>query len=217
MRGPEVDALKDEFPRSRNIQQRQIFRGRTDENQIVVLGVVQREQCSALHSQLPIEENEDAVKLMDRQHFSHARVMIEDQGSRVGRRVEVAHAGLRPSHKAAIAEDYPGRLRAGDEAVPENLVSGGADSFAPACVRIRLDQQHAHWSISAATNNTESTTTAIAQPRFEACAVLLRSSSRAHGRNRSQPGRPDVRTWKVSVYDPLGNSTKTGSSGPSWA
>ena len=53
---------KNELLSAGNLEQGEILRGRTDENQIVVLGVVERKQGAALHSDLAVEESEDAVQ-----------------------------------------------------------------------------------------------------------------------------------------------------------
>ena len=64
------------------------------------------------------------VELVDGEDFSHAGVVIEDKAALVGVGVEVTHAGLGPPHEATIAEDHPRLLRAGDEAIPEELKFG---------------------------------------------------------------------------------------------
>ena len=116
-----VEALEDEIPRSGDVEQGEILGRRTDEDQIIVLGVVQGEKRAALDPQGTVEHFEDMVELVDGEDFSHAGVVIEDEGALVGAGVEVTHAGLRAAHEAAVAEDHPGLLRAGDEAIPEEL------------------------------------------------------------------------------------------------
>ena len=76
-----VKSPENKFLRSRNIEQREIFRGRADENQVVVLGVVQREQGSALNPDRTIEERENMVEFMNGQHLSHAGVVVENESA----------------------------------------------------------------------------------------------------------------------------------------
>src|ERR1700721_4669365 len=62
--------------------------------------------------------------MVDRKPFPNPRVMVRDEGSGVARCFEVAHPRLRPADEAPIAEDHPRLLRAGEEAIPEELVNG---------------------------------------------------------------------------------------------
>src|ERR1700721_3070603 len=99
---PGIETVKDKFLGSRDIEQTQIFGGRADENQVVVLGVIQREQGAAFDANGTIEKIEDPIELVDRQDLSHPGVVVENEGALVGRGIEVAHSCLRSSHKAAI-------------------------------------------------------------------------------------------------------------------
>src|ERR1035437_8723887 len=103
---PGVQAPENKFLGSRNIEQGEIFRWRTNENQVVVLGIVQREQGSALDPDRTIEERENMVQFVNGQHLSHAGVVVEDESAPVGGWIEVAHPSFGPSNKAAVAEDY---------------------------------------------------------------------------------------------------------------
>ena len=80
-----VESLEDELAASRNVGQREVLRGRSDKDQVVVLRIIQREKSSALHPKLAIEHEEDVIELMDRQNFSDARVVIENETALVGR------------------------------------------------------------------------------------------------------------------------------------
>src|SRR5579859_7334817 len=120
-----VESLENKFLRSGNIQEREILRWRADENQVVIFGVIEREQGAALDPNRPIEEPKHQIELVDRQHLSDPGVMIEDEGARIGCGVEVAHPGLGPSYKVAVAEDDPGLLRAVHETIPKNLIGSG--------------------------------------------------------------------------------------------
>src|SRR6266567_2987944 len=116
-----IEALENEFLGAGNIEQGQILRRRADENQVIVLGIIESEQGSALDADRAVEQSKKTVKLMDGEHLSHAGVMIKNKGAGVGCGIEVAHPSLGPSDKAAVAEDDPGLLRSGQEAIPENL------------------------------------------------------------------------------------------------
>ena len=59
------------------------------------------------------------VKLVDGQDFSHAGVVIKDESPRIGRGIEIPHAGFGPSDKTSVAEDHPRLLRARHEAIPK--------------------------------------------------------------------------------------------------
>src|ERR1035441_9126790 len=85
-----IEPPEDEFPGSRNIEQGEILGGRSNEDQIIILGVVEREQRAALDANGAIEQVENAIQLVDGQHFPHASVVIENEGARIGRRIEVA-------------------------------------------------------------------------------------------------------------------------------
>ena len=78
--------LKDEFAGPGDIQQSQVLGRRSDEDQIVILGVIEREEGAALDPKGTIEQIEDAVELMDSQHFSDASVMVEDECAAYRRR-----------------------------------------------------------------------------------------------------------------------------------
>ncbi len=120
---PGIHSLKNEFLRSRDLQQSQILRRGADEDQIVVPDIIQGKQCPALYPKLAVEQPENAVQFVDRQHLAHSGVMIEDRLARIGGRVEVTHIRLRTSHKVGVAENHPRRLRRSHKAAPENLVN----------------------------------------------------------------------------------------------
>src|SRR6266480_1643701 len=114
-----IKALKNKLLRAGYIAQRQIFRRRADKNQIVVLGIVQREQAPALDPYLPVQRGEYPIEIMYRQHLSHPGVVIENQVTRVARRIEIAHSRFRASNELPIAKDHPRLLRAGKKSAPE--------------------------------------------------------------------------------------------------
>src|SRR5439155_24688399 len=114
-----IKALKNKLLRAGYIAQRQIFRRRADKNQIVVLGIIQREQAPTLDPYLPVQRCQNAIKIMHRQHLSHPSVVIENEITRVASCIEVAHARFRTSNESPIAENDPRLLRTGEEYAPE--------------------------------------------------------------------------------------------------
>src|SRR2546426_7194875 len=114
-----IKPLKNKLLRAGYIAQRQIFRRRADKNQIVVLGIVQGEQAPAFDPNLPVQRCEYPIEIMYRQHFSHSGVMVENQITRVARRIEIAHSRFRASNERPIAKDHPRLLRAGEKSAPE--------------------------------------------------------------------------------------------------
>src|ERR1700758_1790844 len=120
-----LEPLENELARPRNVEQCQVLRWRPDEDEVIVLGIIQREQRPALHAHRTVQEEEHTIELMDGQHFSNARVMIENEGARVRCWIKVAHPGFRAPHEVPIAEDYQRFLRANQEATPEEPISGG--------------------------------------------------------------------------------------------
>src|SRR5579864_7348946 len=107
---PRIDSQEHERLSSGNVEQGKILRGRANENQVVILGIVERKKCAALHPDGTIQQRENMVKLVNGQHLSHAGVVIHDERSAVGGWIEVAHSSLRSADKAAVAEDNPGLL-----------------------------------------------------------------------------------------------------------
>src|SRR5881409_1183994 len=114
-----IKPLKNKLLRAGYIAQRQIFRRRADKNEIVVLGIVQREQATTLDPYLPVQRGEYPIEIMYRQHLSHSGVMVENQVTRVARRIEIAHSRFRAPNESPIAENDPRLLRAGEKSTPE--------------------------------------------------------------------------------------------------
>src|SRR5436853_5653138 len=115
-----IKALKNKLLRAGYIAQRQIFRRRADKNQIVVLGIVQREQATTLDPYLPVQRGEYPIEIMYRQHLSHSGVMVENQVTRVARRIVIAHSRFGAPNESPIAEDHPRLLRAGEKSAPDH-------------------------------------------------------------------------------------------------
>jgi len=91
--------LENKFLTTRNVEQREIFSGRSDEDHIVVFNVVEREQAPAFHSYLSMERSEHTIEFMYRQHFANASVVIENLATRVARRIQIPHSCLRSSNE----------------------------------------------------------------------------------------------------------------------
>src|SRR5258708_30330047 len=115
---PGIHSLKNEFLRSRDLQQSQILRRGADEDQIVVPDIIQGKQCPALYPKLAVEQPENAVQFVDRQDLTHSGVMIEDRLTRIGGGIEVTHFRLRTAHKVCVAENYPLRLPGSSKTAP---------------------------------------------------------------------------------------------------
>ncbi len=81
-----IQPLENKLARSGQIDQAEILRRRTHENQIIVLGVVQRKQRTTLDSKRTVEQVEDMVQLVDRENFSYTRVVIKDECAGIGAR-----------------------------------------------------------------------------------------------------------------------------------
>src|ERR1700682_4390571 len=116
--------LENKFLGTRNVQERQVFRRRTDKNQVVVLGIVQREEAATLYANALVKRGEDGVQLVDCQDFTYACVVIQDLRFRIRCRVVITHALVGPSRKGRIAENHPGLFGAGQKALPENVKRG---------------------------------------------------------------------------------------------
>ncbi len=72
------DFLEHEILRAREFQEREVFGRRTDENEIVVFGIVQGEQASSLDANLLAQLPKDLIQSVHGDHFSDSRVVVED-------------------------------------------------------------------------------------------------------------------------------------------
>src|SRR5713101_1492541 len=113
--------LEYKFMRAGYFSQREVFRWRTYEDQVVVLGIIEREQAPALDANPALEQAKDMVQVADCQHLSYPCVMIQDVLRRVPRRIEVAHSRFRPPDKSRITENHPRLFRRAEEWSPEDL------------------------------------------------------------------------------------------------
>ena len=117
---PRSDLLKDKSPGARNFQEREIFRRRSDENQIVVLRVVERKKTSALDADLLLKFPKYAVQSMHGQHFPDPGIVIQGVHLAVASGIVIAHPAVRAAHKGRVAENDPRLLGPGEEPSPEN-------------------------------------------------------------------------------------------------
>ena len=133
-----IEALENELAHAGDIGKREIFRRRSHENQVVVLGVIQREQRPSLHAKLAIEKIKHTIQLVNREDLSDTGVVIEDESPRIGCWIEIPHSGFGTSHKTSIAKNDPRLLWTRHEAIPEKLICrrrGLADRRLRACTQ----------------------------------------------------------------------------------
>src|SRR5690349_25150111 len=79
--GPGSDLLKNKLLSVRQLQKRQVLRGRTYEDEIVVLGVVQGKQAAQLDANLLAMLLENIVESVKGQNFAHSRVVVRNHCS----------------------------------------------------------------------------------------------------------------------------------------
>src|ERR1700739_4504680 len=113
--GALCDALEDELARSRNFQQVQIFRGRADEDQVVVLRVVERKKATPLDAKIAVQLTKYLVETVDCNHLADTRVMIPNHVLWVTGGMVIAHAGFGPANESRVAEDHPRLFGAGEK------------------------------------------------------------------------------------------------------
>lgn len=123
------DTLKDELAGAWNFEKGQIFGGRTDEDQVAVLGVVERKEAAALDAKGVMQGTEELVQGVDGEDFADASVVIPDGVWAVLRWVEVTHAGFRAAEEGGVAEDDPGLVGALEEGTPKISHGGGRGLF----------------------------------------------------------------------------------------
>jgi hypothetical protein len=119
-------ALEDEFAGSRNFQQVEIFGGRTYENQVGILGVIEGEETAAFHAKIAAQKAEDLIEAVDGDDFADAGVMIPDDVFRIAGGIEITHAGFGAADESGVAKDQPGFFGAGEKRFPESLEGGGS-------------------------------------------------------------------------------------------
>src|SRR6266436_7250069 len=72
------DSLEDEALSVWNLEENQVFYRRTDENEIVIFGIVQREQATAFDANTLAKLRKDVVQSMDGENFADSGVVIQD-------------------------------------------------------------------------------------------------------------------------------------------
>jgi len=122
--GAGLDPVKHKFLGAGDFKERKILRGRADEDEVVIFGVIEGEKAAAFDTNSAMKEVEDVVEFVDTEDLSDAGVMIENGGIAVALSIAVPHASFRAAHEGSVAENDPGFILAGDEAVPKNLEGG---------------------------------------------------------------------------------------------
>src|SRR6267378_859955 len=120
---PGSDLFECEFLGAWQLQERQIFRRRANEDEIVVFCVIQGKQATALDANLLMKSSENVIEGVHRQHFSDSGVVIQDHCAGIPGTVVVAHTNERPADEGRVTEDDPGLLRPGEKPYPENVKS----------------------------------------------------------------------------------------------
>src|SRR5260370_14972707 len=118
--GPGNDLFEGEFLSGRQLQEGQIFRRRANEDEVVVLGVIQRKQATALDTNLLMKFAENAIESVNGQDFADPGVVIQDHRAGIPGSIVVAHANVGPADKGGVAEDHPRVLAAREKAFPDN-------------------------------------------------------------------------------------------------
>src|SRR5258705_9457053 len=102
------------------LQERQIFRRETNEDEIVVFCVIQKKQDTALEANLLMKFSENIIEGVLRQHFSDSGVVIQDRCAGIPGTVVVSHANERQAYEGRVAEDDPGLLWPSENTSPVN-------------------------------------------------------------------------------------------------
>src|SRR5260370_18122087 len=97
-----------------------MLEGRTDEDQVIAVGLVQRKEAAALYANLPMQQSENTIECVDGQDFTHASVVVQNKATLIFGGVVIPHASLGTPHKRRVAEDDPGLFLSGHKSVPED-------------------------------------------------------------------------------------------------
>jgi hypothetical protein len=124
-----ADLAEDEFLGAGDVEEGEIFRGRADEDEVIVFGVVEGEEAATFYAEFLVKEVEDTVEFVDGEDFADAGVVIEDELAFVSGGVVVAHADVGAAGEGGVAEDDPRFFGASEEAAPESM-EGGRDAGA---------------------------------------------------------------------------------------
>src|ERR1051325_8065968 len=125
------DLFEDEFLGIWQLQKGQVFRRRANENEIVVLGIVQGKQTTALDANLLMKFSENSIESVNGQHFADSRVMIKDRRAGVLGAIVIANADVWSASQSGLAQVNPRRRRACKKSFQEyrkaqGKIGGGA-------------------------------------------------------------------------------------------
>src|SRR5712672_1075844 len=118
---PGSNLFEGELLRVRQFEEREVFRRRADEDEVVVLGVVQGKQAAALDANLLMKFSKNTIKSVHRQHFADSGIVIEDRRAGIPGAIVIAHANVRASNKGGVTENDPWLLRPGKKTFPEDV------------------------------------------------------------------------------------------------
>src|SRR5947209_3318548 len=107
-----IEPAEHEVLRAWDIQERKIFRRRTDKNQILVLGIVERKQAASFHPQGMFQNRKYLVQFVNTENLAYTGVVVENRPLGIGSSIVVFHARLRAAHELGIAENHPGLVGA---------------------------------------------------------------------------------------------------------
>src|SRR5262249_2893918 len=99
------DASKEKLLDTWNFQQGEIFAGRSNENQIVVFCVVQREQAAPFNTKRLVQSGKDKVEIVHGKDFAYASIVVENRRFPVFFGVVIAHAGVGTAYESGVTED----------------------------------------------------------------------------------------------------------------
>ena len=89
-------------------QEGEVLRRRTNEDEIVVFGIVEGKQASAFDTNWLMKTGQDVIQGMNCEHFADSGVVIQDYSAGIPGPIVIAHTDIGPAHKCCIAEDDPG-------------------------------------------------------------------------------------------------------------
>src|ERR1700682_2798029 len=93
------ELFEDEFLGVGEFQEREVLRRRTDEDEIVVFGIIEGKQASALDTNWLMKTGQDVIQGMHREHFADSRVVIQDYSAGIPGPIVIAHTGIGPAHE----------------------------------------------------------------------------------------------------------------------
>src|SRR5690349_3160636 len=88
------NALKRELTSAGQLRKLQVLRRGTDEDQVVIVGIIEGEEAASFDAQVMVQVTEDLIEFVDRQYFAHPSVVVPNLRFGIARGIEVAHAGF---------------------------------------------------------------------------------------------------------------------------